>query len=143
MDHQRLAADVKASESCRLVAYRDTEGYWTVGWGHKCDGPCVWTQERADSELDTDLSTAEALAAKLTEWPFLDTAARQNAVVELVFNMGNSHWRMFAQTRFAICHHEWQAAHDGLLKSIWAGQVHETRANRLADYLLTGEFSAQ
>lgn len=145
MDKSRLLADVKAAESCRLVAYRDTLGFWTIGYGHKLPTGrdwtgFTWTQAQADGQLDTDLDAALAQAQKLLEWPFLDTDARQNAVVELVFNMGVSHWRMFAKCRYDICQKDWQGAHDQLLASLWASQVHAIRANRLANYLLSGDF---
>lgn len=143
MDLLQLVKDVKLSESCRLVAYQDTLGFWTVGWGHKVPNPCTWSQDQADKQLLLDLSNAEGQAAALPEWRFLDTDARQNAVIELVFNMGSSHWRMFAKARHAICISDWQGAHDGLLNSVWATQVHETRANRLADYLLNGRFNGE
>lgn len=141
MNLLQLVKDVKASESCRLVAYQDTLGFWTVGWGHRVPGPCTWSQEQADKQLLLDLSTAEGQAAVLPEWQYLDTDARQNAAIELVFNMGCSHWRMFAKARHSICIKDWQGAHDGLLNSVWADEVHETRANRLAGCLLSGVFN--
>lgn len=137
----RLTSDVKQAESCRLTAYQDSLGFWTVGYGHRVPGPCVWSQDQADKQLVLDLSNAEGQAAVLPEWRFLDTDARQNAVAELVFNMGYSHWRMFAKTRHAICVQDWSGAHDGLLNSVWATEVHDERAHRLADYLLTGDFA--
>ncbi len=48
----------------------------------------------------------------------------------------------FVHCRQALQARDWQAAHDQLLNSAWAGQVHEKRANRIAGYLLTGEYPA-
>lgn len=142
MDMVRLTSDVKAAESCRLVAYQDTEGFWTVGWGHKVTGPCTWSQNQADQQLDKDLSNAEGQAAVLPEYRFLDTDARQNAVVELVFNMGVGHWRFFAIARHAMCVQDWSGAAAGVLNSVWATQVHSSRAGRIAGYIKSGKFDA-
>lgn len=140
----RLTADIKAAESCKLTSYKDSEGLWTVGWGHLLDqnvfgADYTITQEQADAWLQLDIESAQTYAQKTSEWDALDTACRQNAVVELCFNM-RSKWLLFVNARRAIDRHDWQAAHDGLLASVWATQVHATRANRLADYLLTGQY---
>ena len=146
MDTARLLADVKSAEGCRLQAYRDTLGFWTIGYGHRLPegkdwSGLTWTQDQADQQLSTDLSRNGYLPAmQLPEWQFLDTDARQNAVAELCFNMGVGHWRAFAQTRLCIRRKDWQGAHDGLLDSAWAKEVGPNRANRLANYLLSGTF---
>lgn len=146
MDRQRLLADVKSAEGCCLASYRDTLGFWTIGYGHRLPpgrswAGLVWTQDQADQVLETDLDKRGILPAQsLPEWNLLDTAARQNAVAELCFNMGVGHWRAFAHTRLCIQQGDWQGAHDGLLDSEWAKQVGPDRSQRLANYLLSGVF---
>lgn len=152
MDRARLLADIKSAEGCRLTAYKDTLGYWTIGYGHSLPvgkdwTGYAWTQEEADQQLERDVALQGTVpAARLMEWEFLDTDARQNAVAELCFNMGVGHWRAFVHTRLAIKNKDWKQAHDGLLDSEWAKQVQPDgfdkpgRATRLADYLLSGEF---
>jgi lysozyme len=138
----RLIADVQKSEGCELTSYRDTEGVLTVGWGHALKDqhtPVTWTQSQADDQLQTDLIAAQAFAEALTEYPALDTPCRQNALIELCFELW-SRWLPFVNTRAAIRRQDWQGAHDGLLASLWASQVHQTRANRIADYLLNGVY---
>lgn len=79
---------VKKSESCRLEAYLDTGGVWTLGWGHtkgvKAGDTC--SQEQADAWLATDLVDAE-----LTVIAMVHTRLSQNefdALVSFVFNIG-------------------------------------------------------
>lgn len=144
MTDPRLTKDVKASEGCRLKAYLDSKGNPTIGWGHLIPAGIewqglVWTQQQADDQLDIDLASAAVFAVTTPEWKFLDTSCRQNAVVELCFNM-RKRWLLFVNTRLALRYHNWQVAHDELLKSAWDHQVHETRANRIADYLLVGQY---
>jgi GH24 family phage-related lysozyme (muramidase) len=141
----RLQADIQTAEECRLIAYLDTMGYWTIGWGHKLPlgrdwTGTTWTQAQADAQLMTDITAAAQDCLSLQEWPFLDTPCRQNAVIELVFNMGRMTWQTFFRTRQAIKAHDWQTAHDQLLASKWEVQVHATRADRIANYLLTGQY---
>lgn len=50
---------IKEYEGCRLYAYKDVVGIWTIGWGHT--GPDVYeglviTQEKADALLMEDVS---------------------------------------------------------------------------------------
>ncbi len=143
----QLQSDIENAEGCKLTAYPDTEGVWTIGWGHELpnqDGSArglTWTQDQADDQLLDDISIAQAFARGLTEWQSLDTDCRRNALTELCFEMQHR-WLLFKNTRAALLAQNWKGAHDGLLASLWATQVHSTRANRLADYLLTGAYPA-
>ena len=138
-----LITDVKLAENCKLAAYRDTLDILTIGWGHalrdQSQDYLTWTQQQADDQLITDLIGAQAFAQALLEWPALDTPTRQNAVIELCFNLW-SRWLPFSNTRAAIRRQDWQGAHDGLLATKWATQVGKTRSTRLANYLLTGTY---
>lgn len=141
----RLVSDIKGAESCKLVAYKDTNGFWTIGWGHKLENTAshagqMWTQAMADTILDSDIASATAQATTLFEWQALDTPCRQNAFIELVFNMGLGTWKTFIGTRAAIDKKDWHGTHDHLLASEWAGEVHATRANRIANYFLSGAY---
>jgi lysozyme len=76
-------------EQCRLTAYQDVKGIWTIGWGHT--GPEVgpgltWTQEQADDAFVRDTG-----AAVLGVNRSLDVAVNQNqfdALVSFTFNVG-------------------------------------------------------
>jgi lysozyme len=151
MIDQHLYHDISFAEAPGgvpvLTAYKDTQGYWTIGIGHLLV-PIThnwWgytiTAEEAIKLLDADIITAQGFAGRLPEWKYLDTTCRQNAVVELCFNLG-PRWLDFHETRDAIMARDWQKAHDQLLASEWAVQVGPTRSNRLANYLLTGQYPA-
>ena len=79
---------IKKSESCRLAAYLDTGGVWTIGWGHTKGAhqgqSC--SQEQADAWLIEDCAEAVAAVNKLVH-----VALTQNefdALVSFVFNIG-------------------------------------------------------
>jgi GH24 family phage-related lysozyme (muramidase) len=136
-----LRRDIQQSERCKLISYPDTNGFWTIGWGHKLPqtaGAVIWTQTQADSVLDADILDAWNHAQKLPEWSALDTRARTNALVELVFNMGCKTWLEFVKTRPAIRRQDWKCVSDELKDSDWYREVHATRGDRLRDYFLTG-----
>ena len=151
MDKPRLLSDLKQAEGFRREAYKDTKGFWTAGYGHFLDQSKDWTgitfdQSTIDNWLSSDVDKAQGNAQFLVEWPAMDSDARQNALVELVFNMGVGTWKQFALTRTALAHRQWQMAYNGLLESKWAREVQPNgfnkpgRATRIATYILTGEF---
>ena len=76
-------------ESCRLTAYQDVKGIWTVGWGHVgpevCQGYTV-TQVQADAQLTVDTQNAVNAVNKLVI-PQL-SQGEFDALVDFVFNIG-------------------------------------------------------
>ncbi len=84
---------IKRFEGCRLDAYRDSVGVWTIGYGHtrgvregmKC------TEQMAEDWLREDVRHAEtcvhqSVAAALTQGGF-------DALVSFVFNLGCGNFR--------------------------------------------------
>lgn len=144
-DRARLVEQLRVAEGVRHTAYRDSLGYWTAGVGHLLDQSKSWagtvfSDDQINEWLEADIDAALAQAQQLPEWQALQTDARQNAVVELVFNLGLAHWKLFCRCRLCLCQGCWQCAHDELLNSRWAQQVGPARATRIATMLLTGEF---
>lgn len=135
---ESLLSNTKSAEGLSLVAYLDTVGVWTIGYGHTpCREGDTCAQEQADAWLLQDLLGAVKAAQGLPEARGLDNA-RLEALAELVFNLGPHRWALFVKTRAAIADHDWQAAHDELLNSKWAGQVGPKRSTRIALTLLNG-----
>jgi GH24 family phage-related lysozyme (muramidase) len=128
-----------------LIGYADGGGVPTAGYGHT--GPDVligrvYTQAQCDAWLAADLDRFALRAQTLPEWPSLDTPCRQNAIIECIYNLGDSHWiSEFPATRHSISVQDWQSAHDNLLNSPkWIEEVHLARVTRLAQYLLWGAY---
>ena len=82
--------------------------------------------------------SAILFAQRWPEHAKCDTACRRNALYEIAFNLRGK-WEQFVHARAAIEAQDWQAAHDALLDSEWARQVHG-RATRIANYFLKGEY---
>ena len=133
-----LIDDIKRDESCRLTAYRDTVGVWTIGWGHAHVAPdTVWTQQQADSALDADIAGAiHDLDFRLPWWRKLDDV-RQDVLANMAFNMGMETLLGFHNTLAFIEAGNYGAASGGMLASRWSKQV-GARATRLAAMMKTG-----
>lgn len=80
---------LKQWEGCRLIAYRDPAGIWTIGYGHT--GPDVKpgmqiTQEQADRLLMGDLARFEFAVDRAVKVPLTDN--QFGALVSFAFNVG-------------------------------------------------------
>lgn len=83
---------IKGFEGCRLDAYKDVAGLWTIGVGHRlpdrADGwaGLTWTQAQVDMQLRTDLEHFEAIVNTAVK---AQIQQRQfDALVSLAFNIG-------------------------------------------------------
>ncbi|ELE1937076.1 lysozyme [Salmonella enterica] len=86
-------AALKREEGCKLTAYPDSRGVWTIGTGHtgKVDGVAVHkgmtiTQDTADRLLRDDLSWVEhCIAERVT---VVLNQNQYDALCSLIFNIG-------------------------------------------------------
>lgn len=84
---------IQRFESCRLVAYDDGTGVWTIGWGHtgQVDGTAVGpgmaiTQEKVDLLFAQDLKRFERAVGGLLTRPA--TQGQFDALVSFGYNAG-------------------------------------------------------
>ena len=79
---------IKKFEGCRLRAYQDSVGVWTIGVGHTkgVEKGDVITEEQADEYLRADLSEAEECVNRALTLPL--TQGEFDACVSFVFNVG-------------------------------------------------------
>ena len=80
---------IQSFESCRLTAYRDGGGVWTIGWGHT--GPLVaegltWPQALADAMFEHDVANFEKGVTDLVKVPV--TQNQFDALVSFAYNVG-------------------------------------------------------
>ena len=80
-------------ESCKLTAYQDVKGVWTIGWGHT--GPDVKqgltiTQEQAEQFLALDVNWANNVVNGLVHASL--TQSEHDALVDFVFNVGSGNF---------------------------------------------------
>lgn len=79
-------------ESCRLVAYQDSVGVWTIGWGHtrgvRAGDTCI--QQQADLWLQEDVQWAVDAVNKLVKSAL--TQGQFDACVDFTFNAGETNF---------------------------------------------------
>lgn len=141
-----IMADLRRFEGCQLEAYWDPIGQcWTIGDGHT--GPevhqgLVWTQAQADAQLTADIDAhveqLDADPATHGWWRTLDDA-RQDAMIELSFNMGERTLDAFVHTLALLRAGLYAQAGAALLQSKWETEVHATRADFVAALIETGQ----
>lgn len=87
---QLALALIRRFEGCRLRAYQDLVGVWTIGWGETLGvAPgMVWSQRQADAELERRV--AQFLLGVFKRCPalYLEPPPRAAACVSLAYNIG-------------------------------------------------------
>lgn len=81
---------IKSFEGCRLTAYKDAVGVWTIGWGHTGNvyaGQKI-TQSEADTLLVNDLAKYEAKVDKYND-TYSWNQNEFDALVSFAYNIGN------------------------------------------------------
>ena len=146
MTYDELAGSVKLSEGFRDHVYMDTEGFRTIGWGHKVvhednfeDGK-TYTKEELQEVFDNDLRKALGLARQLME-EFdvrdLPTTA-QHTITEMVFQLGKSGVSKFRNMWKALQEGNFIGASYEMLDSKWNKQT-PNRCKKLADQMKSCE----
>ena len=84
---------IKSFESCKLTAYRDIIGKWTIGWGYaglEVSSGMVWNQAQADSQLNTSLLefSKQVESTIGTRFPLTDN--QFSALVSFCYNCGSA-----------------------------------------------------
>ena len=83
-----LIAQLKVDEGLRLVAYKDTEGVWTIGYGHT--GPevkpgLVWTEAQAEAALVDDVLEHNIKLAAALPWVNLLDPVRRRVLQNMAY----------------------------------------------------------
>jgi lysozyme len=80
---------LKSVEGCRLTAYVDQAGVWTIGYGHTghevVPGLC-WSQDHADQALETDTGEFSSGVTHLVKSGLNDN--QFSALVVFAYNIG-------------------------------------------------------
>ena len=142
MNKDQAKVEIKSDEGLRLLPYKDTEENWTIGYGHLMTAYEVRTiekvtKEQADFIFGVDFHNAIIDCKRL--FPSMETYsdARQRALVNMMFQIGETKLRKFKRMRVAIAVEDWGKAADECLDSIYARKF-QNRAGRIARMLREG-----
>jgi lysozyme len=137
---QLALEQLKIDEGCRLTAYQDTVGVWTIGYGRTGGvkkGDKI-TQEKAEELLLEDTLAAARDASTLPVGFDGLNAVRQAVLTNMTFNLGLTRILNFKRFLAAVQIRDFNKAALEMLDSKWAGQVGQ-RAIRLAKQMKKGE----
>ena len=135
MANPYIVAILKRDEGVRLFPYKDTVGKWTIGVGRNLDDVGL-SMDEVEYLLSNDLKRTEMEARKFDWYAGLDEV-RQAVVLSMIFNLGPTRFRGFANTIKSIAAGNYADAARRMLQSKWATQVGD-RAVRLAKMMRTG-----
>ena len=135
-----LFEQIKQDEGFRRHPYECTAGALTIGYGRNIDpdhgGPGI-SEDEAHHMLRNDLAAAEIdLRGVFPNWKTIGLV-RQNALVNMRFNLGPNRFRGFTNMIAAINRGAWGMAGFEARDSRWFHQVGQ-RAVRIAQEIETG-----
>lgn len=143
MTSPNLLPDLRRDEDLRLAAYPDPISHgapFTIGFGHtgrEVHPGLLWSLAQAEAALEADVRATETgLDTSMSWWRGLDDI-RQDCLVNQAFNMGVHGLLGFATYLKLVQWHNYAAAADDELHTLWAEQV-GARAHRLAEQMRTG-----
>ena len=117
---QKLIDYLKKAEGCRLMAYQDAKGVWTIGYGHTAgvrQGDRI-TAYQAEQYLKEDLSEFEAYASKCRN---LTTQGRFDAVVDFIYNCGPNKFANSTLKRYIEAGHKTWEIQEQFLRWVNSG----------------------
>ena len=145
MDILRLQQTLMDAEGLRLTVYQDHLGVWTIGYGTTYwlgkKVTSSWgkiTKLQAEAMLNAQMIWAVMQASKsISNWNEIG-GIRQEALSEIVYQIGASGWLNFAKTRVWIETKNWTKVRQEFLRSKLADDTPK-RALRYANMLYYGD----
>ena len=138
----RLIEQLKIHEGVRTHAYLFSENKITVGVGRNLDsnGGIGLSEDEIDYLLSNDIKRCRDELEFNFDWFKELDEVRQDAMINLCFNIGITSLRKFAKAIAAMNVHDYETAAMEFLDSRWANQV-GTRPLDVTDMIRTGEYN--
>jgi len=132
----QIISDLERDEGVRLKPYLDTVGKTTIGVGRNLTDNGI-TAAEARVLLQNDLFRVANELDRVAPWWREMSQLRQNALVNMAFNLGMPRLLTFKKMMLALENGNFETAWAEAMGSKWAAQVGE-RANRIADSFIKG-----
>lgn len=136
MQINQIISDLERDEGVRLKPYLDTVGKTTIGIGRNLTDNGI-TAAEAKVLLQNDLFRVANELDRVAPWWREMSQVRQNALVNMAFNLGLPRLLTFKKMMVALENGNFEIAWAEAMGSKWAAQVGE-RANRIADSFIKG-----
>jgi lysozyme len=136
MNKARVTRQLASDEGYRGQPYRDSEGNWTIGFGHNLDAAPL-TRSQCRFILKDDVAIAVEDCERFIGFFTIMAEPRQEVLVNMMFNLGWPKLKKFVKMHQALRVKDWSRAADEMLDSKWARQV-KIRATNLAATMRSG-----
>lgn len=135
----KLVQEIKRDEGFMARAYRDSLGFWTIGYGRYLASYTSKTvsEPQAHYMLLEDMDKHTAVIDKKIPWVHSLDEARKAALLNMSFQMGAYKLLQFKTVLAKVREGDYSAASSAMLQSRWAKQTPK-RAQRLAKQMETG-----
>tara|TARA_R100000781_G_scaffold37648_1_gene26605 strand:+ start:13762 stop:14187 length:426 start_codon:yes stop_codon:yes gene_type:complete len=141
MSNDKLIEMLKIHEGVETHAYKCSASKITIGVGRNIDpeGGIGLSEDEIDYLLQNDIDRIITELDFEYGW-FSDlNEARQDAMVDISFNLGQTRLRKFQKALTAMARSDWDKAADEFMDSKWSKQV-GNRAKELTRIIRTGEY---
>ena len=132
---------LKLHEGVETYAYKCSENKTTIGVGRNVDkaGGLGLSDDEVDYLLQNDIDRVILELDSEYDW-FSDLDdVRQDAMIDISFNLGQTRLRAFKKALSAMSEGDWDEAADQFMDSRWSEQV-GIRAKNLTEMIRTGEY---
>ena len=130
---------LKRHEGLSLKSYVCPAGKLSIGYGRNIQDLGISTAE-AEVLLKNDIVRVKNEVFDSFPWYHALNTARQDVIVNMVFNMGLTKFRYFEKLIKALERHKYADASKEMLASKWASQVGK-RAVELSEIMKNGRYS--
>ena len=132
---------LKVHEGVETYAYKCSENKTTIGVGRNVDknGGLGLSNDEVDYLLQNDINRIILeLDSEYSWYSDLDDV-RQNAMIDISFNLGQTRLRAFKKALAAMSEGDWDEAADQFMDSRWSEQV-GIRAKNLTEMIRSGAY---
>lgn len=138
MNRKNLIDTLVRHEGLRHKPYEDTTGHISIGVGRNLDGMGL-SDDEIFYMLQNDITRCERELTNAFPWYSHLNSPRQEAMINLAFNLGIPRLRGFRNAIRAMAVKDFEEAADHFLDSKWAKQVGK-RAFEVTYMIRTGEY---
>ena len=148
MASERLIPLIARQEGFRADVYRDSLGFWTVGYGYLvtrdktltaeqaralCGAP--WTRERAMAQLRQHVASVEREVDATWGWAVSLPPLVRDGLIDMAYQLGIRGVKGFPRMLSALKAGDYAVAEKHALESVWAKEQTPSRAAEVAGML--------
>ena len=131
---------LKLHEGVRSKSYLCSAGYETIGVGRNIsESGLGLSDDEINYLLANDIERVKGELSETYFWFVAINEARQDAMIDICFNLGLTRLRGFVKALEAMSREQFDIAADEFMDSKWAQQV-GNRAVRVTEMIRTGEY---